>query len=552
MVRREVIRLSKNAQDYLFLALVITLSFILYIGGLGFYSDDWAFFGASYSSPDRSLLGLYESLNGPVVWMRPVQVFYFAALYKAFDLHPFGYHFVNHLVFLAGIFSFYGVLSQLSQPRLVCVSVPLLFGLIPHYSTDRFWPILFCANLSMASYFLSFCCDLQMLKVSGLRIWLWKLLGILFLFAGTLAYEVFLPLFLLSTFLIWKRNQQLNESNQGITGRKLVCLVGTNFIALLLVILFKAFTTTRVIMQGPMDHVIWFIQLIAKAVVVSYGKYGIELPLLISRILRDYPDWKILAVSLCVGIAVFLYLHRLAIRSGSSELRRYGNLFFIGLLVFILGYLIFITNENADPTPAGLNNRTSIAATVGVALSIVGIIGWLAGKIRSENFRLLLFCSFLAFFCGAGVLVTNTIAHFWIVAYSKQENVLADIRRQYPSLPPQSTLLLDGVCPYMGPGIVFESNWDLAGALRLFYQDHSLNADIIRPTVRITEEGVQTILYGATATHPYNKLYIYHYRRKVSQQLTNAEDARRYFQTYNPYYGIECPDAKEGVGVPIF
>ncbi len=102
---------SQAAKDYAFLGFIICLSFVLYIGGLGFYSDDWAFLGASYRSTDRSLFGLYESLNGPVVWMRPVQVFYFSTLYKVFDLSPPGWHLVNHFIFLAGVLSFYAVLK---------------------------------------------------------------------------------------------------------------------------------------------------------------------------------------------------------------------------------------------------------------------------------------------------------------------------------------------------------------------------------------------------------------------------------------------------------
>jgi hypothetical protein len=36
-----------------------------------------------------------------------------------------------------------------------------------------------------------------------------------------------------------------------------------------------------------------------------------------------------------------------------------------------------------------------------------------------------------------------------------------------PTLPKSSTLILDGFCPYIGRGIVFESDWGVGAVLAL-------------------------------------------------------------------------------------
>ena len=73
-------------------------------------------------------------------------------------------------------------------------------------------------------------------------------------------------------------------------------------------------------------------------------------------------------------------------------------------------------------------------------------------------------------YCGANVLILTTIATFWEEAYRQETAILADVQRAVPPSAPGSTLLLDGECPYVGPAVVFDSDWDLAGSVRLMRQ----------------------------------------------------------------------------------
>lgn len=114
-------------------------------------------------------------------------------------------------------------------------------------------------------------------------------------------------------------------------------------------------------------------------------------------------------------------------------------------------------------------------------------------------------------------------------------------------------LVLESCCtafPYS-----LQSSWNLTGALILFYRDRSLHADVVTPNLKIEEHGLTTIMYsGANYTHhPYSeKLFVYHFGRKTTYHLTDAETARRYFQTFNPDYSNGCPPGREGFGVPVF
>jgi hypothetical protein len=545
-------------QDCLFLSLVVSLSLILYVQGLGFYSDDWSFLGPLSMSKDQSLVGLFRSIYDPWVRMRPVQILYLAGLYWSFGPHPLGYHIVNAAVLLSSTVLFYLALREMGQRRVLILAVPVVYVLLPHYSTDRFWVAAFQANLSMALYFLSLYSDLRALQARLPYLWGWKWLSILSMLGSTLAYEVVLPLFLLNPLLVWHRRRQLYGAvpSEQLGRTKLAVLLGSNLLALVSVIIFKALTTARMGNLGLKEHTVWFARLIMDAIRVSYGDYGLNLPHVVWKIFRDYPDWKVFAVGGLLGLIIFGYLYRVASQSKAELPSQTRMLSFIvwGLVVFGLGYAIFLTNQNADNTATGIDNRVAIAAAVGVALSLVGGIGYVSTLLPSDRLPRRFFCTLVALLCTSGFLVINTIASFWIAAYRQEQEVLADIRQQFPTLPAGSTLILDGICPYVGPAIVFESSWDLNGALLMIYRDNTLRANVVTPNLEVTEDDLTTSLYyGAIVNHyPYERLFVYHVGRKMTYQLPDAEAARRYFQAYNPDYSNGCPPGLEGHGVPIF
>ncbi|MBE9127586.1 MULTISPECIES: hypothetical protein [unclassified Coleofasciculus] len=567
--------LNVTLQDFLFLSLVVVFSLILYVWHLGFYSDDWSFLGYFSLSQDQSLIGLFRSVYSPHVQMRPVQILYLAGLYWLFGSHPLGYHLVNAAVLLSGILLFYLVLRELGQSRLLALTVPVVYALLPHYSTNRFWVASFQITLSMTLYFLSLYSDLRGIQAREPLVWSWKVLSIISLLGSGLAYEIFLPLFLLNPLVVWYRSRQLDSSSlkKPLVWWKFSVLSGINILLVIQTLLFKAQTTTRMgnkagLMQQMLRVAKNAVSLkydkydyglnIKQAITVHYGDYGLGLPHAVCRIVWDYPNIGTFALAGVLALGIFKYLHFTA-RQGKAQMPSRTHMLryiILGLVVFGLGYMIFLTTFQLQFSSTGIANRTAMAAAVGVAISLVGGIGWVSTFLPSDRLRRSLFCILVSLLCTSGFLINNTLASFWITAYRQEQAVLADIRRQFPTLPAGSTLILDGVCPYVGPAIIFESSWDLAGALMMFYRDYTLKADIVTPNLKVKGDGLSTSLYGiygAKENYPYEKLFIYHFDRKTTHQITDAKSAYYYFQTFNTnQHNTSCPEGHAGLGVPVF
>ena len=70
--------------DSVALALAVLLSVAPYVHRLGFYSDDWAFFGAYANAGSQTVEGYFEASNSAHHAMRPVQLWLCAVLYRVF------------------------------------------------------------------------------------------------------------------------------------------------------------------------------------------------------------------------------------------------------------------------------------------------------------------------------------------------------------------------------------------------------------------------------------------------------------------------------------
>jgi len=557
--------------DCLFLSVVVLLSVTLYLPHLGFYSDDWAFLAGMSAAPDQSLRSLWQSIYSPESRMRPMQMLVITGLYRLFGLRPMGYHLVNSVLLLSCVVLFYLVLRTLSLPRLLALAVPTIFGLLPHYSTTRFWLSAFQVNVCIAFYFLSLYADLRAAGAGRRALWAWKLLSLLSLIGSGLAYEIALPLFLLNPLLVWFQARQLpaaSEINRLSRGRQ-VALLGSNALAVLLVLVFKRQATARLGPQADSAEYFYWIAVQAvslhygqydyglnlpRALALNYGQYGLGLPLVVSHLLYRYLDATNLLTAVVLGAMIFAYLFY-ALHSVGAELPdplAMLKLGITGFVVFGLGYAIFLTNYNVQFTPTGIGNRTAMAAALGVALSLVGALGWVSARFAPTVIRRGFFCALIALLGMSGFVINNTIASFWITAYRQEQAILADIREYLPTLPAHTTLILDGICPYAGPAIVFESSWDLAGALQIIYHDNSLRADVVTPNLKVKEDGLSIALYETETLYPYQNLILYHLGRQTSYPIADAEAARRYFQQYNPDYGGGCAPGHEGHGVPIF
>ena len=577
-------RLRSVRVDCLFLTGLIGLSCSPYITGLGFYSDDWAFL-ASFSRFSRhvilaSMLSLVH-LRHHVEVFRPGQILYMAILYKLFGLEPLGYHVVNTTVLAVASVLFYLVLRQLGGTRVIALSVGLVFSVLPHFCATRFWYAAFQVNLSLALYFLSLYSDLRMLQASHSGFWLWKLLGWMSLLGSVLCYETVLPFFLLNLILVWYRRHELESAAETVprqscaslsrplfTPMRLGLLLGSNLLLLIPVVIVKVLYSSRLPRHLSIGHHFrWLTQLLKQAFIVSYGVYGVELPKVLLKIEHDYGNLTVALLAIILGLAVFIFLRRRFVCAKAAATPGEANqcsdaflarramlcLIGIGVLVFVLGYAIFLTDGFPKISATGISNRINSAAAIGIALSFVGFIGLFSACFKNDALKRNLFCGLIALLSASNVIIDATIGSFWVRAYRQEQIVLQTIYKTFPQLAPGSIVLLDGVCPYDGPAIVFESSWDLARALGRHYHDLSIQADVVTSKLQVAADGISTFLYNRQAKYPYRKdMFVYRFDHGSTYPLPNAQAAHEYFETIRPAFENRCPPGEEGLGSPIF
>ncbi len=558
MIGRNSSERRSAVADALLLAFLSVLAIAPFLTGLGFYSDDWAFLAISSNSPDQSLGGTYRALL-PHDRMRPVAWLYRAALYKAFGLEPLPYHVVNTLVLAGCALLFYLALRELGTPRVYAVAAPALWAVAPHFTALRFWyGGGFNASLAIALYLLSLYADLKSPASAGLRRVGWAALSLLSLVLSVLAYEIAVPLFLFNAFLVWRRT------------RSFAAIPWMNLAALAALVAFKLATSERFGTGGDVTGfaaglvrtlVVWDYPPgtsglnLRAAIAVNFVDYGIFLPATAARLAARFPFPITLAVAAVGGVVTFLYLRKVSNAPGAAtpERRTAARLFFAGLVVFALGYSIFLTNRNIQLSPTGVGNRTAAAASLGAALAITGALAWLGAFARREVITRRIFAILLSAWVAFGALVTATLATFWTRSWQQQQLVLGEVRKQFPTLAPGSAVLLDGVCRYAGPAPVFEAAWDLAGALQLYYRDATLLADVVNPTLEARDDAIYTFEYDFPSRYPYGPhLFVYHVGRREVRALPDAVAARNYFAEVNPDRSGGCPPGWGGWGEVLF
>lgn len=650
---------SDKLKDCLFLSVVIILSGLLFIGHLGFYSDDFGFLETFSQAPDQSLIGIFSFIytKNANVWMRPAETFYKSGQYLLFGFHPLGYHLVNSVVLLIGFLLLYLILRELQLNRLLAFSVAVVYAFLPHYSSNRLWFTASMISLSVTLYLFSLFSFLKALKYQSLFFWIWYFLGIISMLISLLCYEVFLPLFIFNLYIVWYHSRKLSKIPEwtsslnikmitinisillvflSITfvkylvsypsgkvryelnlclseGRKdcmdiqdlavqrllklsqllthhfnlvLLAIVGFLITAVLVKVFYARIirlnqkTSLRLATYGlftigliylihhlqinakNLDNsknlvslaLAWWGQLAKNTIAINYIDYGLKLPLVMWQFIHDYPNSHILILSLILGISIAIYCYNMGQQfydNYSSSQKEGLRLLFFGLTIFILGYAIFLTNKKFVFTATSLGNRTAIASAIGVAFTFVGVITLISDLSIFKQWRKVIFCLLIALICMSGSLINNTIASLWVQAAREQQAVIATLQTKIPSLPNNSRLLLDGVCPYLGPAPIFEGPADISSALRLLYKNPTLDADVVKPRMKVEEKGIATRRYGNQIVYPYDQLMIYNPKLDNLMMLVDAETANLYFQKFNPDRSSGCPGSYEGEGTPI-
>jgi hypothetical protein len=545
--------LSGGLLDCLFLAAIVGASTLGYIGRLGFYSDDWDFLALLANAEDPSLPGLIRGQFGTNLDMRPTQIVYQAALFRLFQLDPFGYHVVNAGVLVAVAVLLYLILRAVGLPRGLAVAVPAVYLLLPNHATNRFWFAAFGYPLSIALYLFSLYADLRGASSRSTARWTWKIAGAAALAMALLGYEVVLPLVLVSAVLaeVVTRRAHGVSLYQRLGAAGFLLFHGLTAVVVTAVVAYKVSVAAGLGLNSPLFA--YLVRLVSGAVATNFGTHALGLPHTVAWAV-PHAGAAGLVIALIVALGTYRYLGAIPetwTRADPAVLRWiHLRLAAVGLIIFVLGYAIFFTTGRIGFSSTGIANRVSAAAALGSAMVVLALAGWLGAWLPTAAARDRAFRGVVAVLCGCGIIVTHGVASFWTESWNAQQRVLAALHADLPQVSPGTTVLLQGVCPYEGPAIVFESSWDLRGALRTRYSDRSLEADVTSGRIAIEPHGVVTRIYQAVVVHPYGPdLLLYDYPGRRTTVLIDEAVARHAVAT--DQLRSQCAPGRAGSGALV-
>lgn len=544
---------QSTAGDCFFLLVIGMLSMASYEFRLGFYSDDWAMLASMRLSQSQSFVDVLRELYyAHDHEIRPMQFLEIVALYKLFGLAPIGYHLVNAAILIMGFVLLYLLVRALRQPRVLALSISLVFMLVPNYSTDRFWIASSAANLSMGLALLALHAHLQALRRTQSGFWRWETVAVLGALGSGFCYEVFLPLLIVATIFLLAlevKNHYSRSDAVQIFG-KAVLRQAAIVCAVALILVVKALWASRV------PHNIELIGLgfytgrqILKAGAINYGYHFLLLPSTTWHVLCRYAQPTIVVTSGIIGFAVWARLYTLPnpLTAAAAKLRAAMSVYLAaGMVLFVAGYSLF----PISPVENGPNNRAAIAGTIGFAVSVVGGLGLLT-SLAQPIWRKTILCNGVALMSMGGALILGVVGDFWTESFRIEKEILSNIQDHVPVIPVGTSLILDGVCPYNGPAPVFNATWDLSGALSLIYGHTGIEANIVTPWMTVEENGLAVPTGAGSVIYPFGDLFVYHVGHETSYALPDGEAAQAYFSDISTDRMARCPAYIDGNGVDV-
>ena len=514
--------------DAAVLVLITVLTALPYVGSLGFYSDDWYLLASFQADMVQHTFGIHSVLRDFAA--RPVQGFYLAGLYTLFGFHPLGYHVVNTAVIAASMPLFYWLLVRLKVDRGSAFAAAVIFIVLPQLSTIRVWYAAFQIPLSMLAAWVSLHCQLRFAR-TGKAAWAVAAAAAAIISVG--AYEIFAPL--IAAFpvgLVLARWQ--SDRRRAVVLLTLAALVGALALA-------KFGLSDRPEAPELQRYVKGLIQLVRPDYdwrtdyalnVFAAAEVHFWSPLLgwlrgVQALVRGDLGWVDAAAALAAALLAFWRI-RLP-ESSSAKPWSNGQLALLGLATFVLGHAAFVIVPSIFFSPTGIANRALVAGAVGVALVLVAGVRYLA-SLAGGRHQSLVFAAVIAVIAFVGTLRVLQIANYWTEARPIADKILAAARSDLKDVPAQSVVLLDNVCPYHGPAVIFEAPWDVSGALTLA-SGKPVRGDAVSPRMSLQKGGLATSIYGEAAFYPFGRnLYVYDPPRHRLVQLGDFAAARRYFR----------------------
>ena len=554
MIKRMDGGVRSGITDSLFLLGAVLVSALPYIFGLGLYSDDWWTIPFLVRTSGEGFFPMLHQFihAGSDLRLRPIRGLYLALSFKAFGRQMLAYHVAGTIALgIAAIF-LYLALRELLASRTTAFAIALVFALLPHYSTDRVWFASHQATLCMLFAFAGVFALLRLVRIDARHSKAWAAVAVVSFGLSILSYEVAFGMIAASLLVA----AYLAYRNERVSLKRI--LVGFAGIGALLagIVLAKERAQTRIAYHHHFFAHFWALvgHAIAQAVQFNVWTYGLHMPAVLAGLYRHSAlTLAAYLVSALLGCLVAAYLWCTLEPSSIPTRRASLRLIACGFLIFALGYALFLPGIEVNFSTMGNANRIAIGSAPGAACVLVAFAGLLSSICTSPVARTKVFGALIGLICGVNCLVVDGIGYFWVDAARQQAEIMRSVAANVSSLPHGSLLLLDGVCRYSGPGIVFETD-DTAGALQLAFEDFTLNGDVISPNTHFDDASIDTTAYGELEEqYRYgNNVLVYNVPNKTLIRIPSKAAADGYLKKMNPTENSGCPAAREGDGAQVY
>ena len=475
-----------------------------------------------------------------------------AGLFKLFGLHPLGYHSVNMLVIALSTIGFYLLLLRLKLTRVEAFASAVIFLALPQLSTVRVWLAASQVSLSMLLALISIHAQLSFVRSRKLA---WVLIAAVAAIASALAYEIFAPPMLAFAIGLAVVNWKKREPARRFGSKRVVILAIVLAVAIATALGVKVLLSERARLVPPYDFLVGAYRFFSPDydwrtdygpnVFAAFDVYVWQT--LIgwtaaagSLLSGDFRPAHAVIVMIIIGLITYQ-------RMSSGDKIRPKRMALIGLVIFLLGHAVFLVLPGLMFSPTGLANRVSVAAAPGLAMLACALLAFTAVPVPLQ-WRRRAIAVLIAIAATVGMTRLAIVEEHWAMASRVQERILQAAKKDLEALPAGSTVLFDRVCPYVGPGVVFETWWDAGPALTRAL-GRKVHADVISERSRVIAVGIETSIYDEPKVYHYGAdTYLYD---PMLRRVTRASDrgtVRRYFSTRPP---AECPVGYVAQGVLI-
>ena len=440
----------------------------------GFYTDDWELVAESHFS--RDLVG--GTIDGLSQGYRPLGIVFFRILTAIAGTQPS--HFAVYGLGLSAVEGtlLYALVRRAGLAQLPAACAGALMVLAPWIDATRLWMATYAESTAVCLVLAGMLAGLAALQAApGWPRRARHALSLLLYLAGCLCFEGVIPLVAVAALLYaavvpWRaalRRWPLDL---------LVAVVG-----------FAGNISggSRRGTDFSPGHLLARIDEVANA---SLGVLGRALPL---RTLADGPIGFVVVIVAVLGLGMLVGRRD----SQIASVRRWTFTLLLGVAFAAAGLVALLPASSAfTPSWEGVDDRYSVAAAPGEVVALVAA-AWLLGLglaaiVGRDRVATPIAVALLAAM-GIGLVSQERLSQSsWTLASQEQHRILDVVTRAVGPAPPAGTSVATFRHARTTPGNmpIFETSWDLKGALQLHYGDRSLRAHPVLPPIACSPAGM--------------------------------------------------------------